>query len=164
MSCIQLKSCVSPAFPGTKRCINIADSPAVKSLLRSMKALEWGIRILTEELSAFWHFWILKRKITTRQSWSLISQNKSTQQNEQRNNKRMHNLPVSEVTDSGHRGVGDSKDVWNHVSIEAVGVFYTLLTPFMRYKIPTLNVTNWGFVLWPSSRDVHEYFCSKHSG
>lgn len=37
-------------------------SPAVKSLLRSMKALEWGTRMLTLELRAFWHVCFLKNK------------------------------------------------------------------------------------------------------
>ena len=35
------------------------DSPAVKSLFRSMKALEWGTRIFTGEARAFWHVVIL---------------------------------------------------------------------------------------------------------
>lgn len=47
----------------------------------------------------------------------------------------MNNSPVSEVTDSGHRGSGDSKDVWDHVSIETVNTFYTMLSQFMRYVL-----------------------------
>lgn len=50
---------------------------------------------------------------------------------------RMNNLPVSEITDPGDRGTGDSKEVWNHVSIEAVGAFYTLLTPLMKHMFHT---------------------------
>ncbi len=43
-----------------RHCLNITDSPAVKSLLRSMKALEWGMRMLMDEVSAFWHTGLLK--------------------------------------------------------------------------------------------------------
>lgn len=40
----------------------------------------------------------------------------------------MNNSPVSEITDSGHGGSGDAKDVWDHVSIETVNTFYIILT------------------------------------
>lgn len=150
MSCIHLESCISPVFPGTKLCINASDSPAVKSLLRSMKALEWGTRMLTEELSAFWHFWILKekKKKTTRQSWDSRDQNKRTEEKKQKQIKRMNNLPVGEITDSGHIWNGDSKDVWNHVSVEAVGALYTLGT--VMNSVLTQREKQKSFVSWPS--------------
>lgn len=53
----------------------------------------------------------------------------------------MNNLLVSEITDSGHWGTGDSKDVWDHVSIEAVGT-YTYLTQFIRYMLTRENKQN----------------------
>lgn len=66
----------------------------------------------------------------------------------------MNNSPVSEVTDSGQRGSGDSKDVWDHVSIETVNTFYTILSQFMRYVLTqkiniTVHLTNKRLPLWP---------------
>lgn len=58
---------VKQLFPMFGRWLNIAGLPAAKSLLRSMKALEWGLRMLPVEFSAFLHTWILKETKTTTQ-------------------------------------------------------------------------------------------------
>lgn len=78
----------------------------------------------------------------TRQSWSLINQSGSTEQKQLKQNISVNNLPVGEITDSGRRAIDDSKDVRNHVSIEAVGVFHTLLTPFTKQVLTLSNKEN----------------------
>lgn len=60
----------------------------------------------------------------------------------------MNNLPVGEITDSGHIWNGDSKDVWNHVSVEAVGALYTLGT--VMNSVLTQREKQKSFVSWPS--------------
>lgn len=38
---------------------------------------------------------------------------------------RLNTLPFSEITGFSQLGIGDSKNIWDHVSIEAAGRFFT---------------------------------------